>query len=124
MIVVEVWLVYSGRHGIRTGTDQHELYEQLADQLIDNSFDSVGLRDRPSDLVTSGVTPRRGIGAQLTPTKKQHKSKSGTSITFALQRQLTFAPLASMTALRADRPGFFNRNNRHCSSLHLQTHHS
>jgi hypothetical protein len=58
MIVVEVWLVYSGRHGIRTGTDQHELYEQLADQLIDNSFDSVGLRDRPSDLVTSGVTPR------------------------------------------------------------------
>jgi hypothetical protein len=34
------------------------LYEQLAGQLIDNYFDSGGLCDRQSDLVTPGATPR------------------------------------------------------------------
>jgi hypothetical protein len=61
---------------IRTGMDQREFHEPLADQQIDNSFDSAGLRDRPSDLVTPGVTPRSGIGAHLTPTKKKGKSRA------------------------------------------------
>jgi hypothetical protein len=42
VIVVDTWLVYSGGRGIRTGM----AYEQLADQMIDNDFDSGGLRDR------------------------------------------------------------------------------
>jgi hypothetical protein len=85
IIIVDSWLVYSGGRGLRTGIDQREFYEQLADQLIDNSFDSIGLRDRRSDLVTPGVTPRSGIGAHITQTKKKRKSKCGTSTTFSLQ---------------------------------------
>jgi hypothetical protein len=61
------------------------LYEPLAGQLIDNYFDSGGLCDRQSDLVTPGATPRSGIGAQLALTKKKRKSLSVTSTTFALQ---------------------------------------
>jgi hypothetical protein len=69
VIVVDAWLVYSGGRGIRTGM----AYEQLAGQLIDNYFDSGGLRDRHSNLVTPGATPRSGICAQLTLTKKKPK---------------------------------------------------
>jgi hypothetical protein len=85
IIIVDAWLVYSVGRGLRTGMAQLEFYEQLADQLIDISFDSIGLRDRRSDLVTPGVTSRSGIGAHLTATKKKRKSKCGTSTTFALQ---------------------------------------
>jgi hypothetical protein len=59
VIVVDAWLVYSGGRGIRTGMDQREFYEQLASQLINDYFVSGGLRDRQSDLVTPGATPRR-----------------------------------------------------------------
>jgi hypothetical protein len=85
VIFVDAWLVYSGGLGIRPGMDQREFYEHLDDQLIDKYFDSGGLCDRPSDLVTPGATPRSGIGAHLTPTKKKRKSKSGTSSTFVLR---------------------------------------
>jgi hypothetical protein len=98
------------------------LYEQLAGQLIDNYFDSGGLRDRHSDLVTPGATPRCGISAQLTLTKKKRKSKSVTSraarkvLYLPCKDQSHFAPLAWMTAMRADRPGFGTRTTTvmHC----------
>jgi hypothetical protein len=117
VIVVDAWLAYSGGRGIRTVLDQREFYEQLAGQLIDDYFDSGGLRDRQSDLVTPGTTPRSGIGAQLTLTRKKRKSKSVTSITFALQGNCCTCPAKTthvcsscwMTAMRADRPGFVTR---------------
>jgi hypothetical protein len=68
------------------------LYEQLAGQLIDNYFDSGGLCDRQSDLVTPGATPRSGIGEQLTLTKKKLKSRSATSTIFALQGKCCTCP--------------------------------
>jgi hypothetical protein len=67
-------------------------YEQLAGQLIDNYFDSGGLCDRHSNLVTPGATRRSGISAQLTLTKKKRKSKSVTSTTFAPQGKCCTCP--------------------------------
>jgi hypothetical protein len=117
VIVVDAWLAYSGGRGIRTGMDQSEFYEQLAGQLIDNDFDSGGLRDRQSDLVTPGTTPRSGIGAQLTLTKKKRKSKSVTSITFALQGKCCTCPAKTTHVCssclddrdESYRPGFVTR---------------
>jgi hypothetical protein len=68
------------------------IYEQLAGQLIDNYFDSAGLRDRQSDLAAPGATPRSGIGEQLTLTKKKRKCTSVTSTTFALQGKCCTCP--------------------------------
>jgi Transposase IS4 len=133
MIVVDAWLVYSGGCGIRTRMDQRAFYEQLADQLIDNSFDSVRLRDRPSALVTPGVPTRSGIGAHLTPTKKKRKRKSGTSTTFALQGKCCICSAktthicSSCLDDRAESGSIWlchSKNNRHCFGLHLRAHHS
>jgi hypothetical protein len=127
VIVVDAWLAYSGGRGIRTGMDQCEFYEQLAGQLIDNCFDSGGLRDRQSDLVTPGTTPRSGIGAQLTLTKKKRKSKSVTSITFALQGKCCTCPantthVCSSCLDDRDESGStrlcHSNNNRHCFGQH------
>jgi hypothetical protein len=94
--------------------DQREFYEQLADQLIDNPFDSVRLCDRPSYLDKPGVPPRSGIGSHLLRTKGSARvravpgglhSRSKESAVSALLRQLTCTPLDWMTALGADRPG-------------------
>jgi hypothetical protein len=116
LIVVDAWLVYSGGRGVRTGMDQRDVYEQLADQLIDTYFDSVGLCDHPSDLDKPGVAPRGGIGAHPTPTKKKSiravpvlHSSCKESAASALLRQLTLAPFVWMTVLRADRPGFVRK---------------
>jgi hypothetical protein len=127
VIVFDSWLVYSGGRGIRTGMDQLEFYEQLADQLIDNYSDSGGLRDRPSDLVTPGATSRSGIGAPLTPTKKKLKSKSGTITTFALQRKCCIRSakathICSSCMDDRDASGStcrcHSKNNRRCFGLH------
>jgi hypothetical protein len=107
--------------------DQREFYEQLANQLIDHGFDSGGLRDRPSDLVTPGATPRSGIGSHLTPTKKKRKSKSVTRATFALQGKCCICSaktthICSSCLDDRDEGGStwlcHSKNNRHCFGLH------
>jgi hypothetical protein len=94
--------------------------KQLADRLIDNSFDSVRLRDHPSDLVTPDVPTRTGIGAHLTPTKKKRKSKSGTSGTFALQGKCCICSANTTHSCLDDRAESgstwlcHSKNTRHC----------
>jgi hypothetical protein len=119
VIVVDAWLVYSGGRRIRTGMDQREFYELLADQLIDNYVDSVGLRDRPSDLSSEQVPTQVAESAHISRRRRRSArvralpvlhSRCKENVVSALHRQLTFGHLAWMTAMRADQPGFITRN--------------
>lgn len=42
--VVDAWLLYSGARGAAAALAQSQFYEDLAAQLIDNAFDTVGVR--------------------------------------------------------------------------------
>jgi hypothetical protein len=75
MITVDAFLVYSGGCGIRRHMDQRSFYEKLADQLINNSFDFAGRRDRSAPLVNPQEVMRSGRDVHLTPTKKRRKAK-------------------------------------------------
>jgi hypothetical protein len=46
IIVVDSWLLHTGARGPLQAMLQNEFYESLALELIDNNFDSVGLRAR------------------------------------------------------------------------------
>lgn len=72
IIIVASWLLYTGAQG-GEGLTQCKYYEALTSQLIDNSYDYVGLRPRSSlihdDAVTSPAVS--ALGPRLTPTKKR-----------------------------------------------------
>jgi len=48
MCIADSWLLYSGARGDVGGLSQHEFLEILAEQLIDNTFETAGLRPRGS----------------------------------------------------------------------------
>jgi Transposase IS4 len=98
MIIVDAWLVYSGGRGARAAMEQRSFYEKLADQLIDNQFDYVGLRDRSaSSLVDAKQILRSGRDVHLTPTKKRRKTKDGVTLTFAEQGRCTVCKFKKST---------------------------
>jgi hypothetical protein len=70
---VDAWLLYSNGRGDYPHINQREFYERLAQELIDNSFDSLRTRERPSD--SENVSPNLPTEreAHLTPTKKKRK---------------------------------------------------
>jgi hypothetical protein len=65
---------------------ENVFYEYLAEELIDNEYDSTVTRRRQSqgvaarspDAVGRDGLPKSGIGVYLTPTKKKRKSRNGT----------------------------------------------
>jgi hypothetical protein len=91
MIIVDAWLVYSGGRGAKATMVQRSFYEKLADQLIDNEFDYVGLRDRSTSLIDAKQILRSGLDVHLTPNKKRRKTKDGATLTFAELGRCTVA---------------------------------
>jgi hypothetical protein len=90
MIIVDAFLVYSGGRGVRRHMDQRSYYETLEDQLINNSFDFAGRRDRSAPLVDPQEVMRSGRDVHLTPTKKRRKVKGrGEVSSFAAQGRCT-----------------------------------
>ena len=84
MRVVDAWMLYSGARGGTATLKQSAFYEDLAEQLIDNTFDAVGFRARgdPGGAATAEEerAPRFGMGILVTPTlKRRHgvSSKEG-----------------------------------------------
>jgi len=75
MCIFDSWLLYSRARGDVGGLSQHEFLEILAEQLIDNTFETAGLRPRGSaeaaPAVDESVPLRQGVGVHLTPTKKR-----------------------------------------------------
>lgn len=92
MIVVDTWLVYdrcvqAQQAGQRE--TQKEFYSNLAEELIDNTFDtrrSVARRRNTSgkENIPNGAycprtcVPTSGVGPRLTPTKRKRARKDGT----------------------------------------------
>ena len=82
MIVVDAWLVYSGERGSYPKLTQRHFYEDLAYNLVFNSYDQLGLRTG-GDVVgiqTEFLTPQKlssAVGVHLTPTKRKRKQKNG-----------------------------------------------
>jgi hypothetical protein len=81
--VVDSWLLYRGSRGGSGGMVQREFYEELALDLVDNNFDSVGLRRRHvGGLDPAGVSfpetslPVTGYVPRATPTNKTKKRVS------------------------------------------------
>ena len=80
MCVVDAWLLYAGARGPAAALTQNQFYEDLAAQLIDNTYESVGLRQRgvPGAVAGSDGAPVVcfGVGVHLTPTLKRRKGDS------------------------------------------------
>ncbi len=85
IVVVDTWLVYSKCTGAIEDEKQAEFYTLLAEELIENTYDSALGRRRRSDFVTedsptlSRLTgaPRSGVYAHLTPTKRRRRRADG-----------------------------------------------
>ena len=75
--IVDSWHLYKCEREGRSNMKPHEYYGTLAEELIDNSFDRVGLRERNSPLdATSAASKEQatsGAYEHPTPTKKRRK---------------------------------------------------
>jgi hypothetical protein len=89
IIVVDTWLAYSQCTGIGKSAGQEEkqkdFYSALAEELVDNQYNSVGSRkvgrdelDKDSSTISRTGGPQCGLYAHLTPTKRKRKNKDGT----------------------------------------------
>lgn len=74
---VDAWMLYSGAQATAATLTQAEFYENLAEQLIDNTYDSVGAGRRGLPAVgepEDAPAPLRfGVGVHLTPTLKRRR---------------------------------------------------
>ena len=74
--IVDAWLLFCGEQVARLHICQREFYEDLAFSLIENRYDTIGLRKRTGTTNNFVVLPARrtsGVGVHLTPTKKRRK---------------------------------------------------
>jgi hypothetical protein len=90
MCVVDTWLAWS--QATASHSNQRDFYIALAEEMIDNTYDHVGVtaagRRAPAPTDQPGGSPslfhratgapRGGVFAHLTPTKKKRKRKDGT----------------------------------------------
>jgi len=80
MCVVDAWLLYAGARGPAAALTQNQFYEDLAAQLIDTTYDSVGLRQRgvPGAVDGSDGAPVVcfGVGIHLASPFKRRKGDS------------------------------------------------
>lgn len=89
MCIVDSWLLYAGARGGTAGLTQKQFYEDLAAQLIDNTFDRVGVRDRGAPAqtaATADLPPFQGVGIHLTPTTKRRAGDSSKDRDYRAQR--------------------------------------
>jgi len=80
MCVMDALLLYASARGPAAALTQNQFYEDLAAQLIDNTYDSVGLRQCgvPGAVSGSDGAPVMcfGVGVHLTPTLNRRKGDS------------------------------------------------
>jgi hypothetical protein len=86
MVIADSWLLYAGANDPLRSMKQRTFYENLALQLIENEFRSVGLRSRTGGTVPDHLTPTPGIRPHATPTKMQKREKEGKEQSSWVQR--------------------------------------
>lgn len=148
MIVVDTWLVYdrcvqaslAGR-----GETQKEFYANLAEELIDNTFDTrrSSARRRAGDGEENALNgaycprtsvPTSGVGPRLTPTKQKRTKRDGTITKQNYQGHCAAAGCNGkakfVCSVCRDKPGgreiFFCHSDtgRDCFAKHLQNCHA
>ena len=90
MCIVDAWLAFHGcRGGASCPTTQREFYEDLAEQLIDNSYNGLGRRNRDSATPSPARVPTNdhssGVDAHLTPTKRKKRTRDGIETKYTMQ---------------------------------------
>jgi hypothetical protein len=86
---VDAWLLHSGARGCLRRMKQSEFYENLAQNLIENNYDSVGLRARytSNDAVADIAAPVSGFGPHTTPTKRKKSTRDGMETSYKVQKR-------------------------------------
>jgi hypothetical protein len=83
MSILGIVIVFHGWSGVAAkvlnGVQQREFYVALVEEVIDNSFDRIGRRERQcvadeSEAMVNGE-PRSGLSAHLTPTKRKRRRR-------------------------------------------------
>ena len=140
MMIVDTWLVYSKATG--TTELEKDFYTKLSEELIDNNYDTIGMRARRRNrgeetpaAIDRGLA-RAGLHAHLTPTKKKRKRRDGTITNYKLQgkckicgEKTTFmcslcvdardeSPLGSKTPWLC-----YTSKGKLCFQLHIDSHH-
>jgi hypothetical protein len=137
IVVVDTWLVYSKCTGTIEDEKQAEFYTLLAEELIENTYDSALGRRRRSDFVTedsptlSRLTgaPRSGVYAHLTPTKRRRRRADGSLTKQRLQgrcmichKKTTYLCSVCSDNTRFERTPWLchSEHGRHCFSTHYE----
>ena len=83
--IVDAWKLYAGAKGDASKMSPNPFFCELADQLIENKYDRMSLRQRDSDSAfeEEEMEFESGIGTHLTPTTRKSKTASG-DVTSAL----------------------------------------
>jgi Transposase IS4 len=137
IIFVDSWRVYSqitfpvnNAGELQKIESQKEFYGNLAAELIDNSFDRIGMRNRCLDFEHTtheadsvidkrNGLPRFGTAAHLTPTKRKRKRKDGSNTNYSFQGRCRVCSFKTMfeCSLCKDNPETQNESWL-CSTIH------
>jgi hypothetical protein len=130
IVIVDSWLLYAGARGPLRSMKQRTFYETLALELIDNDFDSVGLRARTGGGVPGQLTPTSGVGPHATPTRKRKSDKGGREQASRAQRNCVICGVRTTKVCSSCREGRLGEvfvcdssKGRVCFSSHARAEH-
>lgn len=130
--IVDAWMLYAGAQRAAATLTQAQFYEDLAEQLIDNTHDSMGASSpaSPADAAADGrAAPLRyGLGLHLTPTLKRRKGATPQDAHQCAQRSCreckTHRTTAVCSRCRESNVGevFFcgPKTGRQCFDIHMR----
>jgi hypothetical protein len=136
--VVDAWLVYkAAQNRDQERQAQRSFYEQLAEELIENTFDTRAGRRRmsPSSIARLGEQATMGIETHATPTKRRRKKRDGSLTPYLLQgrcsqcQRATTHVCSTCSQIFADRNEYggwicSSRQGRLCFNLHVTNTHT
>jgi hypothetical protein len=141
MCVVDAWLLYS--KATKSSEKQKDFYMFLADELIDNNYDGVGVHSSSRRASTSSsdgkstppavsrVTgaPLAGIGAHLTPGIKKRKNSDtcilqGRCVECGKKTTMACSACQDEAQVGSDQYVCSTKNGATCFSEHLKSKHS
>ena len=85
MCIVDAWLLWKGGRGSRCAMSQSDFYVRLEEELIDNNFDGVSIREPRCDRIEITPPLMSGVGAHLTPSTRKRKGADGSVTNVSLR---------------------------------------